>query len=437
MNQQHAQTLYALVDCNNFYASCERVFNPALRGQPVVVLSNNDGCIIARSSEAKALGIPMGEPLFKFKRRSQAQQVHVRSANFALYGDMSRRVMSLLADAVPRQEVYSIDECFLDLSGLPGDLVDFCETLQQRVYQGTGIPVSIGLGPTKTLAKLANRCAKKRNVAAFDLRSTALRDQILATTDVGDIWGIGRRWAKRLQAQGVETAADFARMPTRAVRQMMGVVGARTAAELRGVCCLTLEDMQEAQKMLNVARSFHTAVETKHDLRERLVLFANMAAEKARRRDLMAAGVLVFARTDRFRPDQPFHRQQEILAFDRPSQDTQVIVQYVLQGLDAIYKPGLAYKKAGICLMDTLPTEAVQPDLWSRPPAQTKAQAGAPNTQLMAALDQLNTRYVGKKGQMAVALGQVPKSRTFFMRQSYEPRRYTTRWEDIMTAHAR
>ena len=235
---------FALADCNNFYVACERVFQPELRGVPTVVLSNNDGCVISRSPEAKAVGVAMGEPLFKMRRRAECRAVQIRSANFTLYGDMSRRVMETLARHAPAQEIYSIDECFLDLSALaPGERTAHAETLRATVLRWTGIPVSIGIGPTKTLAKLANAAAKKTAGGVFDLTPPDVRDVILSQSGPGDVWGIGRRWARKLEQLGLETARDLRNVERTWARQCLGVVGLRTVDELNGVPCIAFEDL--------------------------------------------------------------------------------------------------------------------------------------------------------------------------------------------------
>ena len=286
---------FALVDCNNFYASCERLFQPRLRGRPVVVLSNNDGCVIARSNEAKALGVGMGAPMFKIRKLVEEHDITVCSSNYALYGDISERVMSVLGSSAPAHEVYSIDECFLDLDrlGVP-DLTDWCRDLREQTLQWTGIPVSVGVGPTKTLSKLANRLAKKSAKAGgvLDLvHHPQWIDAALRKTPVGDVWGVGRRWTVMLEERGIYTAHDFANAPDGWVRQRMGVVGLRTVHELRGLVCHALEDQPPPKQTTCCSRTFGTAIFDKGQVHDAVMSFAERAAEKVRNAGQVAGAV--------------------------------------------------------------------------------------------------------------------------------------------------
>ena len=435
----------AIVDCNNFYASCERVFNPALRGRPVVVLSNNDGCVIARSNEAKALGIPMGAPFFKWQKLIDKNRVVVRSSNYALYGDMSARVMQVLAQHAPVSEIYSIDECFLDFTGLAADeVVARCRRARRQTRQWTGIPVSIGLAPSKTLAKIANRIAKKDAIAAPEggiveggiaegVKRLAGDSEItaaLAATDVGDVWGIGRRWAKMLRGRGITTAADLRDAPDGWVRQKMGVVGLRTVRELRGVACISMEQAPPDKQSICVSRSFSAAVETREALDNRLADFAARAAEKARKGKLVATGLTVFVHTNRFRKNAPQYSNAAGFTFPDLTADTPDILAAMRAGLERIYRPGFAYKKAGVLLTGLARADAAPRSLFShadRYAAPDKAVKLQKAADLMAAFDSINHRF----GRGSIAYGQLRKPANWFMTQSRTSPHYTTRWRDI------
>lgn len=415
------KSCFALADANCFYVSCERVFQPELRDRPAVVLSNNDGCAIARSLEAKALGVTMGEPLFKLRKRF-GNQVAVRSANFTLYGDMSRRVMDVLTSAVPAHEIYSIDECFLDLTGMPGDPLSFCYRLRATVRQWTGIPVSIGIGPTKTLAKLANKQAKQSADGVCDLRDKAARMMALAQTPAGDLWGIGRRWAARLGSMGIATALDIRDMDRRQARKIMGVTGLRTVDELNGLPCIALEDMPADKQSLCVSRSFGSHVDTFAEMAERLRFFASRAAEKARSHGLVAGMISVFVKGDPFRPDLPQHSASTTIGLLPATADTGVVTRAALAALKRIYRPGIPYKKGGVLLLDLIRA--------THAPATLFEHEDRRRTSLMKAIDELNRRY----GAGAVSYGQLPRGRTWYMNQHYRSQRYTTHWRELMVA---
>ena len=423
----------AIVDCNNFYASCERVFNPSLCGRPVVVLSNNDGCVIARSNEAKALGIPMGAPFFKWQKLMDEKQVVVRSSNYALYGDMSARVMQVLAGHAPLSEVYSIDECFLDFTGLAADEVEKrCRRARRETQQWTGIPVSIGLAPSKTLAKIANRLAKK-DPAADGFRKLVTPQETnaaLAATDVGDVWGIGRRWAKMLRGRDITTAADLRDAPDGWVRQKMGVVGLRTMRELRGVACISMAQAPPDKQSICVSRSFSAAVETRDALDNRLADFASRAAEKARKGALVAAGLTVFVHTNRFRKDAPQYSNAASFTFPDMTADTPDILAAMRAGLERIYRPGFAYKKAGVLLTGLTRADAAPRSLFSYAEAEIAAKRDVKMqkaAELMQAFDTINHRF----GRGSITYGQLRKPANWFMTQSRSSPHYTTRWSDL------
>jgi DNA polymerase V len=417
--------LYALVDCNNFYASCERLFRPELKNRPVVVLSNNDGCVIARSAEAKALGIPMGAPAFQWEHVFRREGVAVFSSNYALYGDLSARVMATLSSLAPRVEVYSIDEAFLDLTGL-ADAGTLCREIRETVVRHTGIPVSIGVARTRTLAKLANRHAKK-NVAhggVFDLRACTDMDALLAATEVGDVWGIGRRHAARLLARGVRTALDFVRLPGEWVRKEMSVVGLQTQLELAGIACLGMTNAPAPRRSVLCSRSFGRLIEDMEPLREAVCAFAARAAEKLRAEGLEAGAVQTFVLTPRHRDELPQHQGQATVTLPSgPTNFTPDIVDAALRGLEQAFRPGFSYQKAGVLLLGLGPAAARQTSLLDLPPEERRRRRA-----LMDVVDLVN-RQQGR-GALRLALSSAP-DRPWHMRQHRRSPRYTTSWGDL------
>lgn len=425
------QARFALVDCNSFYASCEKVFDPSLERRPVVVLSNNDGCVIARSAEAKSCGIPMGAPAFKYRDHFARHGVAVFSTNFTLYGDMSSRVMRTLADFAPEMEVYSIDEAFLLLDGLPvGDLTEFGRAMRARVLRHTGIPVSIGFGATKTLAKAANRLAKGDATSAspgvFDLRACPDPDAALARLPAADVWGIGRRFAERLAARGVATALDFKRMPPDRVRRLMHVPGLRTHAELRGIPCIGLDECPEPKKTILCSRSFGAPVARLPDLREAVALFATRVAEKLRAQGSVAGLLHVFADTDRFRPDEEQAFCAACDPLDPPTAHTPDLLAAALGALARIFRPGLRYKRAGVMVADLAPAGEVQLSLLRDLPPEDPRRA-----RLMATVDRLNGRLGRDALRFAATLARDP---VWKMRQLRRSPRYTTAWGELLRA---
>jgi DNA polymerase V len=434
-----ASSLYALVDGNNFYVSCERVFRPSLNGKPVVVLSNNDGCAIARSNEAKALGIAMGAPWFKIRHLQESAGLVALSANFPLYGDLSDRMMSLVAGLGHRQEIYSIDESFVDLSGVKGDLLKRSRTIRERVLQWVGIPCCIGIGQTKTLAKLANHIAKNAerkpgsypeelaqicNLAAMD-RDTL--EAVLAATAVAEVWGVGRRIAAQLKEGGIHTVLDLARMDLGTVRQRWSVVLERTVRELQGQPCVGLEDTAPDKQEIACTRSFGSPVSALGDLSEAVSEFASRAAEKLRRQDGQANQVLTFVRTSPFR-DDPQYSRSIVVPLRRPTADTTRIVEAALAGLHCIYKPDILYAKAGVMLLELQPASVQQSEL-------DLEQDEAPDKgRLMGALDGLNRRY-GRGTVLLASTGLAGDRRLWSMKQERLTPQYTTRWEDMPVVH--
>jgi len=417
--------IFGLVDCNNFYASCERVFRPELANLPIVVLSNNDGCVIARSNEAKALGVKMGEPFFKLKPLMHQSAIIVRSSNYALYGDFSSRVMTTLSRFTPETEIYSIDECFLDLSGFEDrNLTAYAWTIKNTVQKWTGIPVSIGIAHTKTLSKIANRIAKKSPKAngVLDLSHSPYLDMALEQTEIGDVWGIGNRWAKRLKSQGIINAKQFREQPKTWVRNQMGVVGARTHAELQGHPCIDLETQPLDKQTTAVTRSFGTMLTSFDELREALMTFAARGAEKLRRADLVAGQVSIFIRTNPFRDDLEQYAPSITLDLTPYSNDTRIIQAAALTGLKQIYRTGLSYKKAGVLLLNLVRAKDAPMDLFSTPPTQD-------NKRLLKAIDQINRSYGGG----LVNFGQLRKDKSWYATRNHCSPHYTTSWSDLKT----
>jgi DNA polymerase V len=432
--------MYALIDGNNFYVSCERVFRPSLNGRPVVVLSNNDGCAIARSNEAKALGIKMGAPYFQIKQMEEMEDLVALSANFALYGDLSDRMMSLAAGLGPQQEIYSIDESFIDLTGVRGDLVERSHKIRSRILQWVGIPCGIGIGATKTLAKLANHIAKTAerkpgsypahlaqicNLAAL---SPQALEEVLVATEVNEVWGVGPRISKQLKAEGIHTVMDLTRLDAPTVRRRWSVMLERTVRELQGMSCIDLESIPANKKEIACTRSFGRAVTALSDLQEAVTEFASRAAEKLRKQGSTAAQVMVFIRTSPFRPE-PQYSRSIMVPLRRPSADTAVIVQAALAGLKSIYKSGFKMAKAGVMLMD------LQDDTVEQGELDLEADAGADRRSLMSTLDELNGRY-GRGTLLMASAGLDGKRRVWSMKQERRTPRYTTCWDEMLVVRA-
>jgi len=421
------KTRFALVDCNNFYASCERVFDPRLIGRPLAILSNNDGCVIARSEEVKRLGVPMGAPSHEHKATFEKNGVVVMSSNYALYGDMSARVMETLRPCVPVMEVYSIDEAFLALEDWQG--VEFARELRARVRQWTGIPVSIGIGPTKTLAKMANRLAKKTPElgGVLDLETVRDMDELLSRVPCEDIWGIGKRLTVRLAAGGIRTACDLKYGEAAWVRKTLGVVGERIRLELQGVSCLALEEVPAPKKGIASAKSFGRPVESLRELEEALATYTARAAEKLRSGRLLARQVHVFVATNPFSARQPQYSAAAQTALVRPSNHTPDLIAAALELLREIYRPGHQYKKTGIFVTDLIAESDLQPDLFDAAP-----EAAGRVRELDQIVDGLNR----KLGRNAIRYGSMGVKSRWAMRQERRSRKFTTRWDELPVAKA-
>ncbi len=421
----------ALVDCNNFYASCERVFNPRLEGQPIIVLSNNDGCVIARSNEVKALGIPMGEPWFRIEKLAKRHGIVVFSSNYALYGDLSARVMGILGRFSPRQEIYSIDECFLGLDGFnPCDLRAYAQKIRQVVKQGTGIPVSIGIAATKTLAKLANHVAKKRvqfeGVCDFWQFNCAELDALFSALPVSEVWGIGRRITRRLEAMGITTVQDLKSADPRWIRQQFSVTVERTVSELNGTVCIELEDHATPKQQIISSRSFGTPVTGLQDLSEAVCSYTTRAAEKLRHQGSVAGSIGVFLETNPFKPDEPQYHPSLLIPLVAPTDDTRLLAQAALKGLERIFKPGFLYKKAGILLMSLCPRSEKPQSLFDNPLVESRS------AKLMQIMDQINRTM----GPDTLKLAGSGLQQPWRMRRSRKSPNYTTCWADLPTVIA-
>ena len=359
----------ALIDVNNFYVSCERAFNPRLKSKPVVVLSNNDGCAISRSNEAKELGIKMGEPWFKCQELARQYQIKGLSSNYALYADMSNRVMTILSEFSPNQEVYSIDECFLDLTGFNKDLAEYGQEMRSRILKWTGLPVCVGVGSTKTLAKLANHIAKKQTQFNGVCNLNALANDelncLFSNIDVGEVWGVGRRLASKLKTMGINTVLDLKQADSEYLRQQFSIVMAKTVSELNGTVCIELEEISPPRKQILSSRSFGHPVRDYNSLAESITLYMSRAAEKLRSQQSLANVVQVYIRTSPFKLDEPQYSNGMTIPLPSPTDDTRQLVKIALWALKHLYKPDYSYAKAGVSLGDLIPRTSAQLDMFA------------------------------------------------------------------------
>jgi len=415
-------SLFALVDCNNYYVSCERVFEPKLNGKAVVVLSNNDGCVVARSNEAKELGIPAGIAAFKIDDLFRSGKVIAYSSNYTLYGDLSHRVMDTLSYFTPHIEVYSIDEAFLDFRGFERSdmsLGEYGRLIRSTVKKWTGLPVSIGIGETKTIAKVAQRIAKKKPHGVLNLAGSPYLDDALARTAIEDVWGIGRSHSKFLQGHGIMNALQFKEAEVGWIRKHMGVVGVRMVLELRGTSCLELEMVRPAKKCITVSRSFGKLITTFEGMCEAVSHYASRAGEKLRRGNLAAGAMMIFVMTNRFR-DEPQYSNAVTIELPVPTDSTDELIEYSLRCLRSLFQKGYRYYKTGIILSDLAPASQLQSDLFD-----TKDRSKS--KRLMQALDEVNDRF--GSGTLAFAAAGIKRPwKTKFNRKSP---RYTTRWDEL------
>jgi DNA polymerase V len=413
----------ALVDCNNFYVSCECVFQPELRHKPVVVLSNNDGCVIARSNEAKALGIPMGAPWHLHKGQFDHMGVIVRSSNYTLYGDMSARVMTMLSAFTPDLEIYSIDEAFLGMSGFGGRLQAHARALRAAVLQGTGIPVSVGIAPTKTLAKVANHIAKKdeKHRGAVLLLDETSQNEALSRLALTDLWGIAGRLAAKLNLLGIMTPLDLKRADPLLLRDRLGVVALRMAMELRGMACLDHERSTPDRKSIMASRSFGRAITSLPEMEEAVASYAARAAEKLRRQRLAAAHLMTFIETNRFKPEERQHFGSKPVHLPVATSDSARLISAALNGLRAIWRGGHRYKKAGVLLLDLHPASGVQESLFGRRDDHRR-------TRLMRTIDQINRQH----GRDTVSFAAAGIRRPWKMQRGQLSPCYTTDWGELL-----
>jgi DNA polymerase V len=425
--------VFALVDCNNFYASCEKLFDPTLTQKPVVVLSNNDGCVVARSAEVKALGIPMGVPWFKIQDLARRHGIVAFSSNYGLYADMSNRVVEVLGQFTPNLEVYSIDESFLDLAGFDqARLEDYGQQIRQRVADWLGLAVCVGIAPTKTLSKLANHCAKKNlagrtGVCDFTTLKPEALTGLLDSIPVNEVWGVGSKLTRRLAAMGIHTVRELRDADAETIRQRLSVVSERTVRELRGVSCLDLEEMAPDKQQIMCSRSFGRYVYRLKELEESVAAYIGRAAEKLRGQDSLAGALMVHIRTNPFSESEPQYQKAMTVALPEATADTRVLVGWGLRLLRRIYRPGYAYQKAGVMLSELRPSALQQASLFTAP--DDDGRVG----RLMAAMDSLNRKY--GRGTLRVAAEGV--STNWQMKRARLSPSYTTDWAGLPVVLAR
>ena len=421
------QNAIALLDCNNFYASCERVFDASVKEKPIVVLSNNDGCVIARSSEAKQIGVTMGAPLFKVMDLLETHDAEIFSSNYALYGDMSGRVMNLLENFTPEVEIYSIDEAFLNLEPRKHSLDNLAHSIREKMYKWTGIPVSIGIAETKVLAKIANKRAKKAELkehGVLNLYRSDKTEPILKETNVEDVWGIGYRSSLKLKANNILTAWQLREMDNRFARRLLTVTGARIALELRGVKCLPFEQVQTKKHSITCSRSFGQTVTNYFQIKEAVLYFLTRACEKMRKHNLAANAITVFISTDRFRPVPVPYTNSTTYSSTYPTDSNQEIQEWTLSTLERIYKQGFDYRKAGVILSGLVPNEKLTKRLFDDEKFERQHN-------LMKAVDELNQKF----GKDTVRFGSVKTEGSWKMKQTRKSQSYTTNWNELLIVH--
>lgn len=425
--------VFALVDCNNFYASCEKLFNPLLKHRPVVVLSNNDGCVVARSAEVKALGIPMGVPWFKIQNEAKRHGIVAFSSNYALYADMSNRVVEVLSAFSPNIEVYSIDESFLELSGFERmGYQAYGAEIRQRVADWLGMAVCVGIGPSKTLAKLANHAAKKNlagteGVCDFTAMSPAALDALFSRIGVGEVWGVGRKIEARLEAMGIRTVQQLRAADAELMRSKFSVVVERTVRELRGVSCMELQEIVQEKQQIMSSRSFGQLVYELPELEEAVASYVAKAAEKLRNQNSLAGAIQVNIRTNVFKPEVSQYQRAVTVPLPEASSDTRVLTRWAQQVLRRIFRPGYGYHKAGITLMDIVPATNQQFSLFV-----SVGALDARSRQLMDVLDGIN----GKFGRGTLRLAAEGVEKGWQMRRGNLSPRYTTEWDCLAVVQA-
>ena len=414
--------MFALVDCNNFYASCERVFNPNLQHKPIVILSNNDGCIISRSDEAKKLGIPMGAPIFKYRTLIANHNVKVFSSNYSLYGDMSSRVMSILKQFTPDIQVYSIDESFLKLEGFEDyNLTDYGMLMKNRILKWTGIPTCAGIAPTKALSKVANKIARKypnQTNGVYVIDTEAKRVKALKWTKIKDIWGIGKKLSNRLATKGCKNAYDFTQLPESWVKSNMSVVESRLQRDLLGIPTLDLE-VQKSKKSIATTRTFEKPLKELDKVKERISTFAFVSGEKLRRQNSHCHMIIVILRSNYFREDLKQHYATKVISLPYPTNSSLVLSNYAIKAIEEVFKSGIAYKKAGIILTGLVPSNNYQLNIFD--------WENSNHQPLMKAIDKINYRFSNK-----IKLANQDLKKTWKMKQDHLSPNYTTNLQDII-----
>ena len=420
----------AIVDCNNFYVSCEQLFNPKLKNKPVVVLSNNDGCIVARSEEAKALGVRMGEPWFQLKTLAKKHNIITCSSNYALYSDMSDRVMSILSKFSPNQDIYSIDECFLDFTGFcKDDLTIYAQKICNCIQQQTGLPVCIGIGSSKTLAKLANHIAKKnssfQNVCNFNTMTIQKQNKLLNKINTKDIWGIGKQLSIKLQKTGIYTAFDLKNLNLRTINLQSSVYLRKIIFELNNIVCFKLKETTAPKKKITCSRSFSTAITDFKDLEQSITLYASRAAEKLRQQNSYTGSIHIHISTSPFNKKESCYTNSTTIPLPDQTDNTLVLTKFASFGLRTIYCNGYKYQKAGISLSKIVPRKKYQPSLFNKKEKQEKSD------NLMMILDKINT----KMGRKILVVASEGITQPWKMKQNNKSLSYTTDWHDLIVAN--
>ena len=416
--------MFALIDCNNFYASCERVFNPNLQGKPVAILSNNDGCVISMSDEAKKLQLPFGAPIFKWEQFCKSNNITVLSSNYPLYGDMSTRVMNILAGFSPDIEVYSIDESFLELKGFENyDLSNYATKMRSKILKWTGIPTCVGIAPTKALSKVANKIARsnlKQSKGICIIDSEENRIKALKWTKIGNVWGIGSRLKKRLQAKGCETAYDFTQLPSDWVLKNFSIVEWRLQKDLQGISKIPLEDAVTSKKMIATTRSFENTYADLENITERISTFASSCAKKLREQKSNCHVITVFLRSNRFDKNQAYLKENKTVFLSYPTDSTLTISSAAIAAVKTIFKKDVNYKKAGVIISGLVPNDNFQLNLFSHENPKHKP--------LMSAIDNLNKKFKGDK----IKLGNQDLNRTWKMKQNRLSKKFTTNINEVL-----
>lgn len=419
------ENVIALLDCNNFYVSCERVFDASVKRKPAIVLSNNDGCVISRSDEAKEIGVTMGAPLFKVESLLAENEAEIFSSNYALYGDMSGRVMNLLHNFTPEVEVYSIDEAFLSLEPRKKSLDNLAESIREKMYKWTGIPVSIGIAETKVLAKIANKRAKTgelKEKGILNLYRSSLIEPVLKDTKIDNIWGIGYRSELKLREHNILTAWQLRESEHRFIKKLLTVTGARIALELRGIKCLPFEQIQTKKHTITCSRSFGQTVSEYSEIKEAVLYFLTRACEKMRKHELAAQAITVFISTDRFRPIPAPYSNTATYSANYPTDSNQEIQEWAIKTLEKIYKPYYQYRKAGIILSGLVPSKNLTKRMFDDERFQQQHK-------LMKAVDEINKKF----GKDTVRFANVKTEGSWKMKQTRKSPSYTTKWDQLMT----